>query len=194
MNEAFLQSDLFAWVILPSLIFIARVLDVSIGTIRLIFVSKGIRILAPILGFFEILIWLIAITQIMQRLDNVACYIAYALGFAFGNYIGIILEDKLSIGTVVFRVFPKKDTSKLIDHLRSHGYGVSAIEIEGMSGKNKMLVSIIKRKNLEEVVNIVNQFNPNAFYTVEDVRAVKEGYFKIPARRRLDVGYGGKRK
>ena len=172
------NSEIFTWVILPILIFISRVLDVSIGTMRLIFVSKGYKILAPVLGFFEILIWLIAIGQIMLHLDNFMCYMAYALGFATGNFVGIFLEEKMSIGTVVIRVIPKKDTTKLINYLREQNYGVSAIDIEGMTGKVKMLFSIINRKELKSFIEIVNMFNPNAFYTIEDIRTVKEGYFK----------------
>ena len=172
------NSEIFTWVILPILIFISRVLDVSIGTMRLIFVSKGYKILAPVLGFFEILIWLIAIGQIMLHLDNFMCYLSYALGFATGNFVGIFLEEKLSIGTVVIRVIPKKDTTKLINYLREQNYGVSAIDIEGMTGKVKMLFSIINRKELKNFIEIVNMFNPLAFYTIEDITAVKEGYFK----------------
>ncbi len=172
------NSEIFTWVILPILIFISRVLDVSIGTMRLIFVSKGYKILAPVLGFFEVLIWLVAIGQIMQHLDNFLCYLAYGLGFAAGNFVGIFLEEKMSIGTVIIRVIPKKDTTKLINYLREQNYGVSAINIEGMTGKVKMLFSIINRKELKNFIKIVNMFNPNSFYTIEDIRAAKEGYFK----------------
>ena len=96
-----LNNDFFTWVLLPILIFISRVLDVSLGTMRLIFVSKGYKLLAPVLGFFEVLIWLVAIGQIMQHLDNIFCYLAYGLGFATGNFVGIYLEEKMSIGTVI---------------------------------------------------------------------------------------------
>ena len=110
MQTEFFNTELFTWVILPLLIFLARILDVSIGTMRLIFVSKGMKYLAPILGFFEVIIWLLAISQIMQHLDNVLCYVAYGLGFAMGNYLGIVLEEKMSIGTVLIRVIPQKET------------------------------------------------------------------------------------
>ena len=173
-----LNNDFFTWVLLPILIFISRVLDVSLGTMRLIFVSKGYKLLAPVLGFFEVLIWLVAIGQIMQHLDNIFCYLAYGLGFATGNFVGIYLEEKMSIGTVIIRVIPKKDTSKLIGKLREQNYGVSASDIEGMTGKVKMFFSIINRKELKNYIEIVNKFNPHSFYTVEDIRASKEGYFK----------------
>jgi uncharacterized protein YebE (UPF0316 family) len=97
----FFDSFWWTWVLLPLLIFMSRILDQSIGTMRLIFVSKGYRYIGPILGFFEVIIWLLAITQVLQHLNNPLSYIAYGAGFGMGNYIGIRLEEKLSIGTVL---------------------------------------------------------------------------------------------
>ena len=92
------ESHFFAWVVLPILIFLARICDVSLGTVRLIFVSRGFKYLAPVIGFFEVLIWILAMTQIMQNLTNPICYLGYAGGFATGNYIGILIAEKLSLG------------------------------------------------------------------------------------------------
>lgn len=178
MELDFISNDMFTWVVLPLLIFFARILDVSIGTLRLIFVSKGFKFLAPILGFFEVIIWLLAIGQIMQNLSNILCYLAYGLGFAMGNYIGILLEEKMSIGTVLVRVIPKLDVQNLIKSLRQDDFAVSAVEIDGLKGKNKMLLSIIKRKDIKYYIKTVHHFNPNAFYTIEDVKAIKEGFIK----------------
>ena len=94
MDTSFFDSDLFSYVLMPLLIFLARICDVSIGTLRIIFVSKGKKNIAPILGFFEVLIWITAISKIMQNLDNYINYIAYAAGFATGNLIGMIIEEK----------------------------------------------------------------------------------------------------
>ncbi len=169
------ESTLFTWLILPLLIFVARIGDQSIGTVRLIFLSKGQKILAPLLGFFEVIIWLLAVSQIMKHLDNVLAYVAYGGGFAMGNYIGIVLEERLSIGNVLIRIIPKKDTSELIQFLRENNYGVTSVKAEGSKGEVDIVFTIIKRKNIEHVVSIINQFNPNAFYTIEDVRSINEG-------------------
>lgn len=174
MNDLF-STEILTWVVIPSLIFLARVTDVSIGTMRLIFVSKGYKHIAPILGFFEIILWLLAITQIMQHLDNWLCYLTYGLGFATGNFIGIMLEERLSIGNVLVRVFPKKDTTNLIEDLRETGFGVSVVEIQGKAGRKKMLLSLVERKSIEEFIEMVLYHNPNAFYSVEDVKAVNDG-------------------
>jgi uncharacterized protein YebE (UPF0316 family) len=178
MEGEFFSSEVFTWVVLPLLIFFARILDVSIGTMRLIFVSKGMKFLAPILGFFEVIIWLLAIGQIMQHLDNAMCYVAYGLGFAMGNYLGIVLEEKMSIGTVLIRVIPQKDTTQLSIVLRDSGFGVTEVNVEGMKGSVKMILSIINRKDIRDFIEKVNTYNPKAFYTIEDVNAVKDGFIK----------------
>ena len=97
VNSGFFNSQVFAFVVVPILIFAARALDVSIGSVRVIFLARGRRV-AAILGFFEVLIWLVVITQIMQNLSNPVTYIAYAAGFATGTYVGILLEGKLALG------------------------------------------------------------------------------------------------
>lgn len=169
------DSWLFSWVILPLLIILARIADQTIGTIRLIFLSKGFRILAPVLGFFEVIIWLLAVSQIFQHLDNWFTYVAYGLGFAIGNYIGIIVENKISLGNVIVRIVPKLDTSELISYLKEQNFGLTIVDAEGSRGPVKVIFSIIKRRDIDNFVTIINRFNPNAFYTIEDVRAVHEG-------------------
>lgn len=189
MSELFNpQSELFIYLVIPLLIFFSRIVDQSIGTLRLIFVSKGYKLLAPILGFFEVIIWVIAIGQIMQHLDNIFCYLAYGGGFAAGNYIGIYLEEKLSLGTVLIRVMPKKDTADLVENLKASKFGVTMMDAEGSTGKIKILLSIIKRKELKQYVSIINQTNPNAFYTVEEIKSVHSGIFRPDGRA---PGIGG---
>jgi len=172
------DSPLFAWVILPLLIFLSRIADQTIGTIRLIFLSKGFKHLAPFLGFFEVIIWLVAVGQIMQHLDNVLCYIAYGGGFAMGNYIGMTIEERLSIGNVMIRIIPKNNSRELIKFLRENNYGVTSVAAEGSQGMVDIIFTIIKRKDIDHVVSIINDFNPNAFYTIEDIKSIKEGIFR----------------
>jgi uncharacterized protein YebE (UPF0316 family) len=177
MSE-FLQSDFYFWVVLPLLIAMARIMDVTINTIRMIFVSRGYKTLAPVLGFFEVVIWLVAIGQIMKNLDNFMSYIGYGAGFAAGNYIGIILVEKMTLGTVIIRIIAKKNTVELIQRLREANYGVTSADAEGRDGPVKILFSTMKRKDLRDALRIINQSNPNAFYTVEEVQQVNEGYFR----------------
>jgi uncharacterized protein YebE (UPF0316 family) len=177
---SFFNSGLFTWIILPVLIFIARICDVSLGTIRVIFVSRGYRHLAPILGFFEISIWLFAIGQIMRDINDISIYLAYAAGFAAGTYAGITLEEKISLGTVLVRVITKRDSADLIDALKGSRYGLTTHGADGAQGPVTIVFTVVSRQDLPHVVGIIKQFNPHAFYSVEDVRHASEGVF--PAR------------
>ena len=181
------DSTTFKWIILPLLIFSARIFDVTLGTIRIIYISRGLKYAAPILGFFEILIWLLAIGQIMQNLTNVVYYIAYAAGFATGNFVGIYIEERMAVGTVVVRIITQKDASELIQFLRSEGYGVTSVDATGMSGPVKVIFTTIRRKNLEKTIQYIRRFNPKAFFSVEDVRFAQKGVFPPPKRLGSDA-------
>lgn len=184
-----IQSILFAgfnwfdYLILPLLIFIARICDVTIGTVRIIMVSRGQKRIAPILGFFEVLIWLIAIVHIMQNLDNWVCYIFYAAGYATGNYVGILIEEWLAVGIVQLQIITRKDPTKLIAALKEAGYGITHHNAEGgASGKwVSVIYSIINRKELDRVVSLIREHNPNAFYSIGDVRFVNKDIPFVPA-------------
>jgi uncharacterized protein YebE (UPF0316 family) len=171
------NSDIFSWVIFPLLIIAARIIDVTLGTLRIIFVSRGKKVIAPLLGFFEVLIWIIATSQIMKHLDNVIYFFAYAAGFAAGNYIGIIIEEKLAIGMLVVRIILPKEKCEVENGLIDSGFGVTKVDAKGSSSDVKIIYTIIKRKDLDEVVDIINKCNSNAFYSVEDARTVYHGIF-----------------
>ncbi len=95
-----------------------------------------------------------------------------------GNYIGMVIEERLSIGNVMIRIIPKLNSQELIKYLRENRYGVTAMPAEGSQGRVDVIFTIIKRKDIVDVVSIINRFNPNAFYTIEDIRSIKEGIFK----------------
>jgi len=177
----FLSTNFYAWFILPILIFLARIADVSIGTVRLIFVSRGFKYLAPLVGFFEVLIWLLAIGQIMKNLSNPVCYIAYAGGFATGNYVGMWLAEKLSLGLVLIRVISNKDVLPLMKFLKSEDYGATSIDGHGTSGLVKVVFTIVPRREVQRVVDLIRKFDPQSFYSIEEVGYVEKGVF--PVRR-----------
>lgn len=170
----------FSYIILPLLIFFARITDVTLGTMRIILISKGKKNIAPLLGFFEILIWIAAISKIFQNLTNPVCYIAYAAGFAFGNYVGIRVEEKLALGTQLIRIITWKDARLLIDRLKGRGYGVTTIQAEGTRGAVHIIYTVTDRKNIPELTDLIHRYNPNAFYSVEDIRYVEKGVFPQP--------------
>ena len=172
-----MDAELFQWVILPLLIFLARALDVSIGTVRIILLSKGKKVLAPILGFFEMLIWLLAIRQIFLNLTNPLTYIAYAAGYATGTFVGIFIEERLAIGFEVIRIITKQEAPELIQHLNAQGYGVTSMEARGSRGMVHIIFTIIKRSDAANALEIIKHYHPKAFYTIEGIRSVQEGIF-----------------
>jgi len=175
--ESFFSSEIFKWIVMPLLIFAARILDVSLGTVRIVFVSRGLKHLAPLVGFFEVIIWLLAIRVIIQNLNNVACYIAYGAGFAMGTFIGLQIEKKIAIGNSLIRVITQKDATELIEHLREKNYGVTSIDAQGMKGKVHVVYIIIRRHDIGTVAGIIRELNPQAFYTIEDIQLVSRGIF-----------------
>jgi uncharacterized protein YebE (UPF0316 family) len=186
----FPDTALFNWFILPFLIFLARICDVTIGTIRIIIVSKGKKRLASCLGFFEVLIWIMAISQIMQHLNNFACYIGYASGFAMGNFIGITVEEKLAMGTLVVRIYANGCANDLMNSLKEMGCGITCLDGRGATGPVHEIQTVIKRSLLPQVERIIKDYNPRLFYEIEEVRAVNAGVFpmKKPMNRGEHLG------
>jgi uncharacterized protein YebE (UPF0316 family) len=176
MNLTDIFGETFtAWVIIPLLILLARVLDVSIGTLRIILLGKGYKKLAPMLGFVESFVWILAVSQIMQNLNNLYYYVAYAGGFATGTYLGMVLEEKLSLGYVIVRVITHKDATKLIADFRENNYPVTVLDAEGINGKVSVLFLVIQRSLTNDIIEYIKEYNPNAFYSIEDVRFVSGG-------------------
>ena len=181
----FLHTPLFNLLILPLLVFLARIVDVSIGTLRIIFVSKGLKNFSALLGFFEALIWLLAVTQVMQNLTSWQTYIAFALGFAAGNYVGVMLEERIALGNLLIRVITRKEADELVHVLWQAGYGVTSVDAQGETGPVKLIFTIAKRKNLHKILAIIKQYNPHAFYTIEDMRFVQETFLPPLTKRSL---------
>ena len=181
------NNEFFSYVVIPFLIFISRIIDVSIGTLRLIFVSKGYKFYAPVLGFFEVLIWLIVINHILNNLSNVYCYIAYASGFAAGNYVGIVIEEKLSIGKVIIRIITGRDSSSLLKNLKDARFTVTSMGAESPDGNVRLIFTVVKRQDISKVIKIIKDFNPKVFYTIEDVRYAYENPAINPERKRFGL-------
>ncbi|MEN8192144.1 MAG: DUF2179 domain-containing protein [Bacteroidota bacterium] len=180
----FLNSWEFNYIGIPILITLAKIIDVSLGTLRIILVSKGARKLAPVLGFIEVLIWIIAIGQVMKNLTNPINYIAYAFGFALGNYVGILIEQKLALGNVIIRIITRHDATELINYLQSNDIGVTVIPAEGTFGPVHLIFSVLKRSKIIQVIDIIKKFNPKAFYSIEDVRYVSGSFGALETHKR----------
>ena len=183
MEQPFSQSVLFIWVIVPALIFLARIVDVSLQTIRIISISRGIRWLAPLVGFFEVLIWLLAIGQIMKNVSHPVAYIAYAAGFAAGTAIGQTLEHRLTLGTVIVRIITPADGAALGLKLREQGFGFTAITGHGAAGPVEVILTVVRRQHLRSILNMVRETVPDAFYSVEEVASARETVYPVSSKR-----------
>lgn len=177
MAENFFQ----VYILIPVLILMARIIDVSIGTMRIILLSKGYRGYAGMLGFVESLVWITATVQIMQNLDSVYNYIAYAGGFGLGTYVGVLLEQKISIGKVIVRIITYKDNSLLVEKLREENYSMTTIDAEGRFGHVKVMFLVTDRRQVNKLAKLINEYHPRAFYTIEDIRYVNADEMKKQA-------------
>ncbi len=187
--ESFFDSTLFELIILPLLIFLSRILDVSINTVRVIYMLNGKRWLSTALGFFESLIWLIVISQILQNVTHVITYVAYAGGFAAGIYVGMLIEEKLAIGNVIIRIITQKDAEKLIENLRNANFRMTVVEAEGNKGPVNIIFLIVKRQLLKKVTSIVETTNPMAIFTVEGVKSVTEVTEILPVAKTSGMSF-----
>lgn len=160
--------------LIPIAIFLARIVDVSLGTLRIIFVSRGMKAYAALLGFFEVLIWIIVVTEVLQNLAGWYNFVAYAAGFAAGNYVGILLERKIKLGLLIYRIITPKEATGLIKKLRELGFGVTSIDGEGKDGNVKIIFTIIKRRQWPLIHEVIESYVPHAFYSVEDVKHVSQ--------------------
>ncbi len=179
MFAALSGPDFFAFVIVPLMIFFARICDVSIGTVRYILISRGFKYIAPIFGFFEVIIWLIAISKVMENITNPICYIAYGGGFAAGTYIGMVIEERMKLGLSIIRMITAHPVESFIARLRRYGYGVTTIRASGSSGDVTVIFMVVKRSKIPHLLPLIREFNPNGFFTIEDVRSASEGIFPI---------------
>jgi len=184
------QTDLYTWIILPLLIFVARVIDVGLGTLRIIFTARGKRQLAPLLGFVEVFIWVAVISQMVRGVNHVVAYLAYAAGFAAGNYVGMWIENRLALGTVVLRIILAQSGDELADALHAAGYGVTRVDGQGANGPVKLIYTIVRRKDLPGVLEVIHTTTPKAFVAIEEVRSTEQGIFPATDKFILPVRKG----
>ncbi len=167
----------YVWFVLPFTIFVARLADMTLDTIRIVCVARGQRMLATVLGFFEILIWLFAISQALTHIAQPINAIAYAAGFAAGNYVGMTIERHMALGKLVLRTITRHDADELIKNLYAEGFGLTVVPGEGKKGPVKLLFTVLDRKDLPKAVNMIRRTNPKAFVSIEDIREASEGHF-----------------
>lgn len=164
---------------LPLVIFFGRICDVTLGTLRIIFVSKGEKIKAPFVGFFEVFIWIVVISQIFSHANDIVAYLAYAGGYAAGNFVGILVENKIAFGFQMFRIYTKKNGADLTMALNKKGFGSTYIKGEGAVSEVGIVEAVVSRKDVKQIKNIIDTFDSSAFYIIEDIRSKRKGIFSV---------------
>lgn len=152
-----------------ALIFCARVADVSMGTIRTIYVIRGQRSAAWWIGFFEVLIWVVAVSRVINDLDRPVYAVAYALGFATGNFVGVTIEQRLAMGNRVVRVFSRQGDA-IASAIREAGYGATVFDGRGKDGPVELVYIEVPRREVKRVAAMVRQVDPSCFYVIDDIR------------------------
>ena len=167
----------------PLIIFLMRIVDVSLATVRMLLIMRGQKVWAPLIGFFEILIWLLAAGTAIQHLDSPWHVLGYAGGFAAGNFVGLLLEERLAFGFASVQVFAPAHGPELADALRAFGHGVTQLQGRGGAGPVDLIMSIVKRRDLPAISALVNDLAPESFVTVEQPSAIQRGWL-FPKRRK----------
>ena len=180
--HAFVAFDWIGLVVVPLLIVAARVTDVSMGTLRVVFIGRGMAVPAALVGFVESLVWLLAVSQILKHLTLPLYYVAYAGGFALGNYVGLMIERRLALGKVIVRVISNRSAADVVGAFREKGLGTTLVPAEGSAGPVHIVYSVMARRDLHAALDRLNKVQPGAFFTVEPVSEVSKGVF--PADRR----------
>ena len=163
------------------LIFSLRLVDVSLGTLRIILLSRRYRLLPSLIGFVEVFTWLVAATVVFSNLNDVRRMLAYAAGFALGTFLGTLLESRLAVGNTMMRVVSPVGSPQAYEELRRAGFGVTVMNADGRDGEVLLIFSIIPRRRRKEALAIVHKVNPTAFVTMQDVETV------IPRERRATL-------
>ncbi len=170
-------SEPHAW-LFALMIFALRVVDMSLDTIRVLFVVRGKKLIVWVLGFFQSLVFVVAISSVLTQLNNILNVIGYATGFATGNLVGMLIEQRLAIGHILITIISTSRGSYIAEQLRSNGYAVTEIAGRGRDGTVFELHASVLRRDVPQVETIVLEADPQAFITAEDVRPVRRGFWR----------------
>jgi uncharacterized protein YebE (UPF0316 family) len=160
-------------------IFILRITDVSMGTLRVIMVMRGMRRWAALLGFVEVTIWVIAISQVIGHLDTVWNVVGYSGGFATGTLVGMWLESKLALGYLDIHIVSMTKGQEIAQKIRQAGYGATQVRAEGQSGPVHLIDVVAPRKQVPDILQLVNKIDAQSFVTVDEARQVVRGYRRL---------------
>ncbi|MCR3922117.1 MAG: DUF5698 domain-containing protein [Firmicutes bacterium] len=165
-------------------IFFARVTDVTLSTVRILMIMRGRSVNAAMIGFFEVTLYILALSKVIDSLDNPVLLVTYALGFAAGTFTGGYVEERLAVGFATAQIISLQEPDLLATELRAQGFGVTILEGCGREGNRRQILHVLlKRKDMPCLLRIVEKNDKDAFVTVMDTRKILGGYFtKIKAK------------
>jgi uncharacterized protein YebE (UPF0316 family) len=173
----------------PLLIFTLRIFDVSLATVRILLAVKGRRYIVPVIGFFEILIWIFAVGNAIRHLDSGLHVLGYAAGFSAGNVVGLWIEEKLALGLATMRIISRTAGIQLADALRAFGFGVTEFSGQGREGRVGVIYTVVQRRDIPRVFREVDRWDVDAFVTVEEPRSIRRGWMHTTPRQRVAAGF-----
>jgi uncharacterized protein YebE (UPF0316 family) len=166
------------------LIFVLRLVDVSLATLRIVLLSRGSRWRAGLIGFFESLVWVSAAALVLANLDNRIQLVAFAFGFAAGTVVGVTIERWLALGKSILRIVVPVDSPPIAPDLRDAGFGATVLNAEGMRGEVRVVFTVLSRRQARKALSIVHGINPDAFVTLEDVTTPNLRLRRAPSVRK----------
>lgn len=167
----------------PMVIFLLRIVDVSLATLRMLLAVRGQRVVVPLIGFFEVLVWLFAAGNAIRYLDSPLHVMGYAAGFAMGNLVGLWVEERLALGLATVRIISEHGGVEMADALRDQGFGVTEFAGQGRKGVVEVVYTVARRADVRRILQIADHWDPGAFVTVEEPRAIHRGWMLQKRRK-----------
>jgi uncharacterized protein YebE (UPF0316 family) len=159
-----------------ALIFCLRLTDVTLGTLRILMTVRGQKLFAALIGFIEVTIFVVAISQVVRNANNFWNVVGYSGGFAAGTLVGMTIEERLALGYTVIRIICSDVSNRVAEALRAAGFGVTEISGQGMRGPVEVLEIVVRRADVPTVIQIVDKTDRKSFITVEETRRVYRGW------------------
>jgi uncharacterized protein YebE (UPF0316 family) len=176
------MTEIFAGMWGPIIIFGLRIIDVSLATLRMLLTMRNERRMVPVIGFFESLIWVVAVGTAIQNLHSFWHILGYSGGFASGTLVGLWLEGRLAVGLATVRIISKGSGGVVAQTLRDRGFGATEFEGKGREGRVDLIYTLVQRRQIPAVIAEVERMDPGAFITVEEPRTMRRGWM-FPMRR-----------
>ncbi len=167
-----------------ALIFVLRVVGVTLATIRVLIMTRGSKVAAASIGFFEVLVYALAIGQVVNNLSNLWNLVGYSLGFSTGTLVGMWLEERMALGYASVRIVTKYKGHAVADAIRDAGYGATVEWGQGREGTVGVVVAAVRRREVDAVCALADRVDPSAFVTVEETRTIRRGYMRIARHER----------